>query len=86
MVRSLRAAVIACVLVVPSLGCKSPAGSSAEREPAGTPTDPVTVCKRMGDVCRLDESRLGVCNAAPAGSAPASCDGRTPCFVCMSQH
>jgi len=30
-------------------------------KPAGTSSDPVTVCERIGDICRLDGSRLGVC-------------------------
>lgn len=67
-------------------GCRSPSEPAAKREPAGTPTDPVEVCKRIADVCRLDESRLGVCIAAPEGKPPAECAGRTPCFLCVSQH
>lgn len=74
------------------LGCTSGAGK-AEREPTGTPTDPVTVCRRAADVCRLDGSRLGVCNPVPAETRPAACaagaEGPVPeagCFVCMSQH
>lgn len=70
------------------LGCTSGAGQ-AEREPTGTPTDPVTVCRRAGDVCRMAHdpgsprpagqrpaasgSQLGVCNAVPAESRPAAC-------------
>ena len=74
------------------LGCPSGAGQ-AEREPTGTPTDPVAVCRRAGDVCRLDGSRLGVCNPAPAEGRPDACAGGAKeavpgagCFVCMSQH
>jgi hypothetical protein len=74
------------------LGCTSGAGQ-AEREPTGTPTDPVDVCRRAGDVCRMGGSRLGVCNPVPAETRPAACaaDAKGPapeagCFVCMSQH
>ena len=57
-------------------GC--PGKSTGDRgEPAGTPTDPVEVCERAADVCRLDDSRLGVCTARTSGAAG---------FVCMSQH
>ncbi len=66
--------------------CSSSSDSSAQRKPAGTPTDPVLVCERVADVCRLDGSRLGVCIAPPAGTQPEECAGRSPCFTCMSQH
>ncbi|MBK9034714.1 MAG: hypothetical protein IPL61_26190 [Myxococcales bacterium] len=45
-------------------------GSSAK--PTGTPTDPVAVCERVADVCRLDGNRLGVCVHRP-GSAGLAC-------------
>lgn len=66
--------------------CGSSSDSSVERKPTGTPTDPVLVCERVADVCRLDGSRLGVCVAPPAGTGPEECAGRSPCFTCMSQH
>lgn len=67
------------------LACTS-SDSSKERKPAGTPTDPVLVCERIADVCRLEGSQLGVCIAPPAGPPPAACAGRSPCFLCVSQH
>lgn len=45
-------------------------------KPAGTPTDPVEVCERAAEVCRLDDSRLGVCTPDKTGTT----------FTCMSQH
>jgi len=75
---------VALSLLVALVACSS--SGSPDRKPAGTPSDPVEVCERLGDVCKLDGSRLGVCNAAPAGAAPAACAGRTPCFICTSQH
>lgn len=49
-------------------------------------SDPVELCERLGDVCKLDQSRLGVCNEAPRGTASTACAGREPCFICVSQH
>ena len=77
----IRAAILGAVLV---LGCSSGGSSGAddgEREPAGTPTDPVEVCERAGDVCKMDDARLGVCVEAP-GSACAE----DICYRCQSQH
>ncbi len=45
-------------------------------KPTGSPGDPVTVCERLADVCRLDGNRLGVCAAAKSGSG----------FTCAAQH
>jgi hypothetical protein len=67
-----------------AIGCSS--SGSTDRKPGGTPSDPVDVCERLGDVCKLDTSRLGVCNQPPAGSPPTVCAGREPCFICVSQH
>ena len=53
-------------------------------KPTGTPTDPVEVCERVADVCRLDGAKLGVCVEATPGAA--ACQGKSPCFVCQSQH
>lgn len=42
----------------------------------GTISNPVEVCERFGDVCRIDGARLGVCNRAQTPSG----------WSCMSQH
>ena len=86
----MRRAIICLLLVWTSMACSSsdpaaPSGS-AERKPAGTPHDPVDVCEKVADVCRLDGSRLGVCIEPPAGTSPSACAGRSPCYLCMSQH
>jgi hypothetical protein len=60
--------------------------SSAPSKPAGTATDPVDVCERLADVCRLDGAQLGVCIAPPPGPRPDACGTREPCLVCVSQH
>lgn len=60
--------------------------SSSEREPAGTPTDPVETCERLADVCRYDGAKLGVCIEAPADRRPERCEPGAPCFVCAPQH
>ena len=68
------------------VACSSESAPRGESKPAGTPTDPVEVCEKMGDVCRLDGARLGVCTQPPAGSRPAACAERDPCYLCTSQH
>lgn len=50
-----------------------PTGSS---KPTGTTSDPVEVCERLADVCRIDKAKLGVCEQRRSGSG----------FVCASQH
>ncbi len=45
-------------------------------KPTGTANDPVTVCERLGDVCRLEGNKLGVCAPRSAGTG----------FSCASQH
>lgn len=45
-------------------------------KPAGTATDPVSICERIADVCRIDRSRLGVCTPRTSGSG----------LACASQH
>ena len=45
-------------------------------KPAGTTSDPVEVCERVADVCRIDKAKLGVCTQERGGSA----------LVCASQH
>lgn len=54
------------------LGCSR----DGTREPKGTPTDPVEVCERVADVCRIDGAKLGVCTTTGSGTE----------LVCMSQH
>jgi hypothetical protein len=51
-------------------------GPDSTKEPSGTTADPVEVCERVADVCRIDGSRLGVCMQRTTG------DG----FTCESQH
>jgi hypothetical protein len=60
-------------------------GEGIEREPTGTPTDPVEVCTRVGDVCRIDGARLGVCEARRQSAAEGRCEGEG-CFACAPQH
>ena len=45
-------------------------------KPAGTSADPVEVCERVADVCRIDRARLGVCIRKYRGEG----------FACVSQH
>jgi hypothetical protein len=73
---------LAAALALALLGCSTEGG--APSKPTGAPSDPVAVCERLADVCKLDGSRLGVCTASDP-AAPA-CQGRSPCFVCMPQH
>jgi hypothetical protein len=60
-------------------------GEGVERTPTGTPTDPVAVCTRVGDVCRIDGARLGVCEARRQSAAEGTCEGEG-CFACAPQH
>jgi hypothetical protein len=71
-----------CLLVLPSLACKS--GKKAEHKPTGSPTDPVEVCERPAQVCRHKGSQLGVCISKQ--KTDPSCQGQYPCFVCVPQH
>lgn len=50
--------------------------SKKSGKPAGTPTDPVEICERVADVCRIDKAKLGVCTPKRDGSG----------FACASQH
>ena len=61
-------------VVVGLVGC-SRDGSSSD-EPKGTVSDPVEVCARVADVCRIDSAKLGVCVYK----------GETTELACMSQH
>jgi hypothetical protein len=56
------------------LGCGPT--SDSKSKPTGTTADPVLTCERVGDVCKIDRSRLGVCEQAKSGSG----------FSCASQH
>jgi hypothetical protein len=51
-------------------------GSSPTAKPSGTTSDPVELCEKVADVCRLDGAKLGVCVHAKSGSG----------FTCASQH
>lgn len=66
----LRAVLVSTLL----LGCGPT--SDSKSKPAGTSADPVVTCERVGDVCKIDKSRLGVCAQAKSGSG----------FSCASQH
>ncbi len=59
-----------CVLLLVACG---PTGNS---KPTGTTNDPVEVCERVADVCRIDKAKLGVCTQRRDGSG----------FACASQH
>ena len=59
-----------CMLFV--LAC----GPSGTSKPAGTTSDPVDVCERVADVCRIDKAKLGVCTQDRANVG----------LVCASQH
>jgi hypothetical protein len=50
-------------------------GPTGNTKPAGTTSDPVAVCERAGDVCRIDKAKLGVCTQQRSGL-----------LVCASQH
>lgn len=51
-------------------------GPRSDKEPAGTHGDPVDTCTRAGDVCKLDNARLGVCTSSLTGAE----------ISCQSQH
>ena len=51
-------------------------GPSRDSKPTGTTSDPVEVCERIADVCRIDKAKLGVCEQQRGGSG----------LVCASQH
>lgn len=70
----------AAVMAVALLASPFAAGCSPDRDPnakpKGTLADPVEVCERLADVCRIDESRLGVCEKRPSGAG----------MFCAPQH
>lgn len=78
--RAFLLAAIPCVI----MSCES--GPAKQHKPTGTPTDPVPLCERHGQVCRLDKSQLGVCVAAQSPEAKEKCEGRFPCLLCAPQH
>lgn len=51
-------------------------GPGGNAKPAGTTNDPVAVCERVADVCKIDNAKLGVCTQRRNGSG----------FACTSQH
>jgi hypothetical protein len=73
MIRLAVSVVVAGALVVVA-GCGKPRDPNAK--PAGTSADPVLVCERLADVCKLDDARLGVCTQGRDGKS----------LVCASQH
>lgn len=73
----LRAAGLCLIVVCAGLvGCDARNSSNATRKPAGTMHDPVEVCERAADVCRIDKAKLGVCTQRRDGAG----------FACASQH
>jgi hypothetical protein len=66
-----RAVLLTCLVLA---GCGRGAGGTEKAK--GTSADPVEVCERLGDVCKLDSSRLGVCSPPKEGTA----------LVCAPQH
>ncbi len=74
------------VLVLFLVGCPPPPETRVGDGPAGTPTDPVEVCRDAGEVCRYDGSQLGVCNVDAARVGTPACAGPGKCFRCVPQH
>ena len=60
------------LLLVVGVAC----GETKKTKPAGTSSDPVEICERVADVCRIDKAKLGVCTQKRDGSG----------FACASQH
>ncbi len=57
--------------------CDGKSGAAEKKKPSGTMADPVEVCERIADVCRLDNgSQLGVCTPNSSGDS----------FICAPQH
>jgi hypothetical protein len=69
---TLRSALL-CALLAAAGGCGKKRDPNAK--PAGTSADPVLVCERLADVCKLDGARLGVCTQGKSGA-----------LECASQH
>ena len=51
-------------------------GPQSNEKPAGTIADPVEICEAVGQVCRIDKARLGVCVEHGSGQG----------FACQPQH
>jgi hypothetical protein len=51
-------------------------GGNSNSKPTGTISDPVEVCERVADVCKIDGAKLGVCTQRRSGSG----------LACASQH
>ncbi|GAB4560758.1 MAG: hypothetical protein Tsb0020_07710 [Haliangiales bacterium] len=58
--------------------CDGTSGATEQKKkPSGTMADPVEVCERIADVCRLNNgSQLGVCTPNSSGDS----------FICAPQH
>jgi hypothetical protein len=65
-----RAILLTCLALA---GCGRGAGSTDKK---GTAANPVEVCEHLGDICKLDSARLGVCSPPKEGTA----------LVCTPQH
>ena len=85
MSRSWLRAIAAAVGLISVLACSNKS-SSTRKKPAGTPTDPVEICERVADVCRVSGPKLGVCVEPPPGPPPPACADRSPCYLCAPQH
>jgi len=62
------------LLLVAVAACES--SDEPKAKPAGTLSDPVEVCEKVADVCRIDKAKLGVCTQKRDGSG----------LTCASQH
>jgi hypothetical protein len=65
---------IAVVAAIALWACSKDGSESSK--PTGTSADPVQVCERLADVCRIDKARLGVCTSRKSG----------PGLACAPQH
>lgn len=62
-----------CLALLVVLGA---CGRGGDTKPTGTTNDPVEVCERIADVCRINQAKLGVCMQRADGAG----------FICTSQH
>lgn len=65
-----------CAVLVPALLLVAACGPQSDKKPAGTIADPVDICEEVGQVCRIDKARLGVCVEHGSGEG----------FACQPQH
>jgi hypothetical protein len=63
-------------LLILVVACGPSGDSGGKKKPAGTMHDPVEVCERVTDVCRIDKAKLGVCTQSRTSDR----------LVCASQH